>query len=231
MASTFNGFPREMIDFYKELKENNNRDWFNANKDRYLACVAEPALDFIRAMESPIKKKVSPCFMAIPKRSGGSLLRIYRDTRFSKNKTPYKTNLGIHFRHEVGKDVHAPGFYFHFDLDDVFIGAGVWSPASAPLNQIRASIDDQSARWKRIVGKKGFRETFDLYGSTLIRPPRGYQKDHPLIEDLKRKDHIAMTTLKRKDLFRKSIVDQTIHRMKLAMPYVRFLCDALHLPS
>lgn len=220
-----------MIDFYKELKENNNRDWFNANKDRYLACVAEPALDFIRAMESPIKKKVSPCFMAIPKRSGGSLLRIYRDTRFSKNKTPYKTNLGIHFRHEVGKDVHAPGFYFHFDLDDVFIGAGVWSPASAPLNQIRASIDDQSARWKRIVGKKGFRETFDLYGSTLIRPPRGYQKDHPLIEDLKRKDHIAMTTLKRKDLFRKSIVDQTIQRMKLAMPYVRFLCDALHLPS
>ena len=231
MPETFNGFPRELITFYEELKENNNRDWFNANKDRYLACVAEPALDFIRAMEEPLRKKVSPHFTAIPKRSGGSLLRIYRDTRFSKNKTPYKTNLGIHFRHEVGKDVHAPGFYFHFDLDRVFIGAGVWSPATEPLNKIRATIDDHAARWKRIIGKKVFRETFELYGSTLIRPPRGYEKDHPLIVDLKRKDHIAMITLKRKDFFSKSIVDDTIKRMKLAMPYVRFLCDALHLPA
>ena len=231
MAETFNGFPREMVGFYKELKENNDRPWFNANKDRYLACVAEPALNFIRAMEEPLKKKVSKHFTAIPKRSGGSLLRIYRDTRFSKNKTPYKTNLGIHFRHEVGKDVHAPGFYFHFDLDQVFIGAGVWSPCGEPLNMIRATIDDHAARWKRIVGKKVFRETFELYGSTLIRPPRGYEKDHPLIVDLKRKDHIALTTLKQKELFKKSIVDETIKRMKLAMPYVRFLCDALHLPS
>jgi uncharacterized protein (TIGR02453 family) len=178
-----------------------------------------------------LQKKVSPCFTAIAKRSGGSLLRIYRDTRFSKNKTPYKTNLGIHFRHEVGKDVHAPGFYLHFDLEQVFLGAGVWCPPSEPLNQIRATMDDHAARWKRIKGKKAFRETFSLYGNSLIRPPRGYEKDHPLIDDLKRKDHIAMTTLKRSDLFSESIVDQTIDRMKLAMPYVRFLCDALHLPS
>ena len=136
MTQKFNGFSREMVKFYSELRENNERDWFNANKQRYLDDVAEPALDFIRAMEAPLKK-VSPYFTAIPKRSGGSLLRIYRDTRFSKNKTPYKTNLGIHFRHEVGKDVHAPGFYFHFDLDEVFIGAGVWCPASEPLNKIR----------------------------------------------------------------------------------------------
>ncbi len=231
MANTFSGFPREMIDFYSELKENNNRDWFNANKERYLRHVAEPALEFIRAIQAPMKAKVSPYFLAIPKRSGGSLLRIYRDTRFSKNKTPYKTNLGIHFRHEVGKDVHAPGFYFHFDLSEVFLGSGIWCPPSAPLNQIRIGIDDQAARWKRIVRKKVFRETFELYGNSLVRPPRGYENDHPLIEDLKRKDHIAMTTLKRSDLFSRSIVDETINRMKLAMPYVRFLCDALHLPS
>lgn len=231
MTQNFPGFPREMVDFYRELRQNNERDWFNANKDRYLACVAEPALEFIRAIEGPLQKKVSPCFTAIAKRSGGSLIRIYRDTRFSKNKTPYKTNLGIHFRHEVGKDVHAPGFYLHFDLDQVFLGAGVWCPSGEPLNQIRMAIDDQSARWKRIKGKKIFRETFNLYGDTLIRPPRGYEKDHPLIEDLKRKDHIAMTTLKQNDFFSPSIIDEAIGRMKLAMPYVRFLCDALHLPS
>ena len=116
----FTGFPKDLNDFFTELEVNNNRDWFADNKERYLQNVAQPALDFITAMEKPLKK-ISPHFTAVAKRSGGSLMRIYRDTRFSKNKTPYKNNLGIHFRHESGKDVHAPGFYFHYSLDESFI--------------------------------------------------------------------------------------------------------------
>lgn len=139
----FTGFPRDSIKFFKELSKNNNRDWFAENKPRYEESVLNPALRLVIDIEGPLKK-VSPHFLAVSKKSGGSLMRIYRDTRFSKDKTPYKTNLGVHFRHETGKDVHAPGFYFHVDPKEVFVGAGIWRPDSKALNQIRVLIDDDS---------------------------------------------------------------------------------------
>lgn len=230
MAIEFSGFPAGFFKFYKELSKNNERDWFNENKERYLSQVVDPSLEFIAAIE-PKLRKVSPHFLAIPKRSRGSLMRIYRDTRFSKNKQPYKTNLGINFRHEMGKNVHAPGFYFHYGLDEVFLGAGVWGPDKEPLSKIRLTIDDHAARWKRVTRAKKFRDMFELGGSTLKRPPRGYDAEHPLLDDLKRKDHVAMTQLTAADMKTPEIVDITIDRMKRVMPYVRFLCDALHLPS
>jgi len=226
----FRGFPKGLCGFFDELVDNNNRDWFAENKPRYLRDVVDPGLDFIRAMEKPLKK-ISPYFVAVPKRSGGSMMRIYRDTRFSKNKTPYKTNLGIHFRHEAGKDVHAPGFYFHVEPDQVMLGAGIWRPESQALNQIRATIDEYQARWKRIKSKKVMRDTFEFTGDTLIRPPRGYDKKYPLLEDLKRKDFCVTATLKRQDLRSPEIVNVVANHFKIAMPLVRFLCDALHLPS
>ena len=226
----FSGFPSGFFKFYKELSKNNERDWFNANKDRYLDDVVDPALDFIAAME-PKLKKVSPHFLAIAKRSRGSLMRIYRDTRFSKNKVPYKTNLGIQFRHEMGKDVHAPGFYFHYSPNETFLGSGMWRPDSEPLKQIRTTIVDYEARWKRIKSNKKFKETFELSGDSLKRPPRGFDADHKLIEDLKRKDFIAVSPLDAKILKTPEVVDVTIDRLKRSMSFVRFLCDALHLPS
>jgi len=230
MASEFKGFPKAFFSFYRKLEKNNNRDWFNENKQRYLDDVVAPSLEFIEAME-PKLKKISPCFLAVAKRSRGSLMRIYRDTRFSKNKQPYKTNLGIQFRHEMGKDVHAPGFYFHYSTKETFLGAGVWCPASGPLNQIRAGIDDDVAKWKRVSRSKKFTAHYELAGSSLKRPPRGYTADHKLIEDIKRKDHIAVSPLTSKDLASPDIVTLTTDRIRVAMPYVRFLCDALRLPS
>jgi len=230
MPNTFPGFPPGFFKFYKELVKNNERDWFNANKDRYLDDVVAPSLEFIAAIE-PKLKKVSPHFLAIAKRSRGSLMRIYRDTRFSKNKQPYKTNLGIQFRHEMGKDVHAPGFYFHYSPKESFMGAGVWCPDRAPLKQIRTTIVDYSARWKRTVNNKKFKEVFELAGDSLKRAPRDFDPEHKLIEDLKRKDHIAVCPLKAADLKTPEIIDMTIDRIKRSMPYVRFLCDAMHIPS
>lgn len=227
---TFKGFPKSTLKFLAELKDNNDRDWFAENKQRYLDEVVEPGLAFISAMETPLKK-VSPHFLAIAKRSGGSMLRIYRDIRFSKNKSPYKPNLGIQFRHEMGKDIHAPGFYFHAEPGNVFLGAGIWSPDSKALKQIRATIDEFSPRWKRIKSKKTFAEQFEFWGDTLKRPPRDYSADHPLIEDLKRKDHIVLTKFKDRDICSPEFVKEISARMRLAMPYVRFLCDALHLPA
>ncbi len=227
--STFPGFPLGMLHFYEELSHNNNKKWFDKNKQRFEDEVRTPALQFITAMEKPLKK-ISPHFTAVPKKVGGSLMRIYKDVRFSKDKTPYKTNLGIQFRHELGKDVHAPGFYFHVDLNEVFLGAGSWHPCSEELSAYREMIDTEQARWKRVRNNKRFRESWDLVGDSLKRPPRGYEADHPLIEDLKRKDHIAVMKLDHDVLFQEGIVELVADAMKRSKPYVAFLCDALDIP-
>ncbi len=225
----FQGFPRDLTHFLQELKANNNREWFEKNKPRYEQELLVPALSFIASIEKPLAK-VTKHFVAVPKRTGGSLMRIYRDTRFSKDKTPYKTNVGIQFRHELGKDVHAPGFYFHIDADNVFIGAGVWRPAGPVISKIRTFIEDYPARWKRTRNSKGLTSQFEFAGESLKRPPRGYDSEHPLINDLKRKDHIIVSNLKVSDLYDKKIVDKTIARIKTAKPFVKMLCDALHIP-
>ena len=125
------GFTPETIAFLNELSKNNNREWFKANKSRYEELVLDVALRFIQSMQDPLAE-IAPNFIAQPTRVGGSLMRVYRDTRFSKNKTPYKTNVGIQFRHERAKDVHSPGYYVHIATDEVFIGVGMWRPASDP---------------------------------------------------------------------------------------------------
>ncbi len=223
----FPGFDIELLHFLDELGHNNNRDWFAKNKDRYEHAVREPALAFIEAMAVPLKK-ASPHFQAIAKKTGGSLMRIYRDTRFGNDKTPYKTNVGIHFRHEVGKDVHAPGFYLHIEPESVFFGAGIWRPDSPTLASIRNAIDSFPPKWKRARDAKAFRETFELQGDSLKRPPRGYDADHRFIEDLRRKDFIGVMEMSVDSLFDPSIISDVEQGMKNAKPFMRFLCDAIH---
>ena len=138
------GFTPATIRFLTELRNNNNRDWFNANKHRYENDVVAPSLNFITVMDARLKK-ISPHFRAIPKKTGGSLMRVYRDTRFAKDKTPYKTNIGIQFRHELGKDVHAPGFYVHVEPNQVFLGVGIWRPDPKALGKIRGEIHEEEA--------------------------------------------------------------------------------------
>ena len=121
-------FTPQSVAFLSELKANNNRDWFKENKTRYEELVLDVALNFIQSMQGPLEE-IAPNFTAIPKRMGGSLMRVYRDTRFSKNKTPYKTNIGIQFRHEQAKDVHSPGYYVHIDTSRPWERSRV-SPAS-----------------------------------------------------------------------------------------------------
>ena len=127
-------FEPATLRFLEELEDNNNRPWFNENKSRYEVDVLDVALRFIQSMQDPLHE-IAPHFVAQPTRMGGSLMRVYRDTRFSKNKTPYKTNIGIQFRHERARDVHSPGYYLHIEPNDVFLGAGMWRPDTEPLRQ------------------------------------------------------------------------------------------------
>ncbi|TWT95243.1 hypothetical protein Pla108_33860 [Botrimarina colliarenosi] len=229
MPEPFRGFPLGLLHFFEELSTHNNKPWFDANKARYETEVREPALAFIAAMEKPLRK-VSPHFVAAPKKVGGSLMRIHRDVRFGHDKTPYKTNVGIQFRHEVGKDVHAPGFYVHIAPDECFLGAGVWRPDAPSLAAIRERIVEEPAKWKRVRDNKRFSEAWDPAGESLKRPPRGYDANHPLIEDLKRKDHIAGAPLEHDELFTPDLVDRVADAFRRSKGYVDFLCGALRLP-
>jgi len=224
----FAGFPAQTARFLTELAENNEREWFKDNKHRYEEHVLEPALDFINAME-PRLEKISKHFVAIGKRTGGSLMRVYRDTRFSKNKTPYKTNVGIQFRHELGKDVHAPGFYLHIQPKNCFFGAGIWRPDSEALAAIRESIDENSSAWKRARDSKRFVEHFHFGGDRLKRPPRGYAAEHAYIEDLKRKDFIAISEFPINGIRNAEFIDEVAARYATAKPLMKFLCAALNL--
>ena len=227
MASgRYAGFSPETIKFLRQLKKNNNRDWFNENKPRYEEQVLDVALHFIQSMQDPLKE-FAPRFTAIPKRMGGSLMRVYRDTRFSKNKLPYKTNIGIQFRHEQARNVHSPGYYVHIDPDEVFLGAGMWMPESEPLLGIRQRISDKPAEWKRAKGDKTFARHFKLGGTSLIRPPRGFDKEHPMIDDIKRKSFIAIKNMGHEDALSPQFQRKVETAFKAASPYMRFLCKAV----
>jgi uncharacterized protein (TIGR02453 family) len=154
-------------------------------------------------------------------------MRVYRDTRFSKNKLPYKTNIGIQFRHERAKDVHSPGYYVHIDPDEVFIGVGMWRPESAALRQIRERIAARPGEWSHAIGTSAFKRHFSLGGESLQRPPRGFDKDHPLIDDIKRKSFIAVREMTVADCLQPQFQRSVETSFKQATPYMEFLCAAV----
>ncbi len=224
----FTGFGKPTMRFLDELGDNNERAWFAEHKPRYEADVLTPALDFIAAM-GPRIGKLSDHFLAIPKRQGGSLMRPYKDTRFSRDKTPYKTNVGIQFRHELGKDVHAPGFYVHIEPGACFIGAGMWHPEPGALAKIRGRILEAPDEWKKVRGDKRFAAAWALGGSSLARPPRGVDRDHPWVEDLKRKDFIAGCDIGDDAVALADFPDFVAAQFTAAAPLMRFLCRTLDL--
>jgi uncharacterized protein (TIGR02453 family) len=224
-----NPFGPGLLRFLRALERRNERAWFDANKQRYEDEVREPALQFIRSMR-PKLAKISPFLVANDRKVGGSLMRVYRDVRFSKDKRPFKTNLGIQFRHVEGKDVHAPGLYFHVQPGTVFLGAGMWHPEAQALAAVRAAIDRDPKTWKRVRDNKRFKEQWELRGDSLKRPPRGFDPDHPMIEDLRRKDHIAICDLDEQDLARPDLVDFVAGRFRATRNFMAWQAAALAIP-
>jgi len=222
-------FSRKTIKFLKELEANNNREWFAVNKQRYEDEVRTPAFEYIDAMEKHMAK-ISPFIVVSSKKVGGSLMRVHKDIRFSKDKTPYKTNIGINFRHARGRDVHAPGFYLHIEPSECFIGAGIWRPESNTLKNVRTLMDEYPKEWKKLSSSITSKGGFAFGGDSLKRPPIGFAKDHPLLEDLKRKDVIAMQNFKVSDVYAKDFEKTTAKLFKAVAPLVKFICEADDLP-
>lgn len=221
-------FTQQTLEFLSALQENNNRAWFELHQQEYEENVRTPALAFISDMAEDMRK-ISSHFPAVSKKMGGSLMRIYRDTRFSRDKTPYKTNIGIQFRHDAGKDVHAPGYYVHVEPGECFIGVGLWHPDADALFKIREAIAQKSDAWLAARNDEAFRTHFTLEGESLANAPRGFAKDHPLVDDLKRKDFIGMAQLAETTLTSKNLRTHVTERFRQAGPYMSFLCRALDL--
>jgi uncharacterized protein (TIGR02453 family) len=222
-------FTPSMFTFLQELAEHNDREWFKDHKDRYVEAVQEPAVAFILAV-TPGLGRISPQIRADARPVGGSLFRIQRDTRFSKDKTPYKTHTGIHFRHASAADVHAPGFYLHLQPGEVFAAAGIWRPEGEAARRIRRAIVDDPTGWRRAAHAKAFAARYALTGDVLKRPPTGFPGDGPFAADLLRKDFIAEARLSEKAATAPGFAREYVDLCRAAAPFMRFLCGALDLP-
>jgi uncharacterized protein (TIGR02453 family) len=220
-------FTSETFAFLKGLAEHNDREWFAANRDRYEHLVREPALDFITDFAGPLAS-ISEHFTADARKAGGSLFRIQRDTRFSSDKSPFKTNTGMHFRHLAARDVHAPGFYLHIEPRACFAGVGIWRPEAAVAGRIRSAIVGDPDAWGAATTCFGAAWKFE--GEMLKRPPRGFDPEHPLVEDLRRKDFVATTPLTQRRVTAGGFLEDYAALCTAGAPFVAFVCRALGLP-
>ena len=176
---------------------------------------------------APLLEAISRHFVASDKKVGGSLMRVHRDVRFSKDKAPYKTNVGIQFRHEAGKDVHAPGFYVHLSPLECFLGAGMWHPESSALRSVREGIVSDPKGYEEVAMGKSFTRWFELEGESLTRAPKGFDPEHPLIDELRRKDHIGVHRLAAEDFTKPGAVAKIAKRFEAAAPYMEWMCRAV----
>jgi len=229
MATKFTAFEPSLFDFLRDLSKNNNREWFQQNKPRYQSQVVAPVCQFVEAM-MPRMEKISNAINVDPRPHGGSMFRIYRDARFSKDKRPYKENVGCHFRHRAGKDAHAPGYYIHLEPGNVFFGGGVWLPPADVLGKMREAIDVKQKRWLSLRNSKKIQAYGGIQGEGLKNPPRGYSQDHPCIDDLKRKSLFVMHRVDEADVVEATFFSLINKVYKDIAPFMEFLTVAVGLP-
>lgn len=228
-------FTPELFRFFTDLRENNRKEWFEANRDRYEEQVLEPCRIFVLALR-PHLRRISPHFQAEPRIRGGSLFRIHNNRRFHPDRPPYKTHAGIQFRHTAGGDVHAPGFYLHLEPEGAGEGEygqggcmaamGVWRPDRDTLTAIRDAIVDDPDGWIRVSRAPRFHAALELGGDALKRGPAGYDREHPMIEDLKRKDFVASVGLTEAEVVEDGFVERYADLCQAGAPFVRWLCEA-----
>ena len=222
--------------FLRALRRNNRRGWFHAHKDEYEAAVRQPCLRLITDLGEPLRT-ISTQLVASPRSVGGSLFRIHRDTRFSGDKSPYKTYAGMSFFHAATKAtargslgtaalgrLDAPVLYLHLEPGASFTGGGIWHPQPQTLKRLRDFLIDNPRSWTRATRERAFTRVFELTGDTLSRPPRGYDPAHALIGDLKRKDFVASAQLADADLLRPDLVRLLMRRFVLMRPMLDWLC-------
>jgi uncharacterized protein (TIGR02453 family) len=216
-------FTPAFFTFLRDLKRHNDRAWFADNKARYIELVEAPMLQFI-ADFAPHLKNISRAFVADKRRMGGSMFRIYRDTRFAADKSPYKTWTAARFPHEARTKVEGvPAFFMHLGPGDSFGGGGVYHVNMPQLTKIRRAIVESPRDWAKV------RARVDVQGDQLKRAPAGFSASHEHIDDLKRQNFFAMTKFTEDDVVANGFMDTFTAACERVAPLVQFQTKAMGL--
>ena len=221
----FEGFPKECVGFLKQLKRNNNREWFEKHKEEYERNVKAPMLSFVAALQ-PHFARFAQEFDLNPKRS---IFRIYRDVRFSSDKTPYKTHVAAHFvLRGMPKGFIGSGYYIQFEPGEFFVGGGIYLPDGNQLKNIRKAIAARGDEFLSIIENRRFKKRFAPFDwSKLQRVPKGYDETNPMADWLKYKQFFVGVSLPEAKCHSESLLDETARICEEASPLVRFLNKSL----
>ena len=211
------------LKFLKDLKKNNNKPWFDANRKRYEAAKTDFA-NFIQQVIDLYGKKDKSI---APLKAKDCMFRINRDVRFSKDKSPYKTNFGASINKGGKKAMNTAGYYFHLEPGQLFVGGGLYQPMPPELNKVRQEVDYCFDEFKKITSSKKFKSVYkDLDKSkefTLSRVPKGYEADNPAADYLKLKSFIAFRLLSDKEATSKPLLKITVDSFEALSPLINFL--------
>lgn len=222
-------FSNASLRFLRNLARHNNREWFHAHKADYETHVREPFQRLLIDLQ-PALAQISAHYRSEPGRSGGSLYRIYRDTRYTNDKSPYKNWQGARLFHARRKQVEAPAFYLHLEPGASFVGAGIWHPEPDTLRRIRHFILDNPGGWKAAAHGAAFRRRFDLDDSEMLtRAPRGFPDTFEFAPDLRRKNFVALRTLDDATVTGPRLRRTIETDLAGLAPLVDYLCAALDL--
>lgn len=215
-------FTPELFTFLRELKAHNTREWFEANRQRYASAVEAPMLHFIDDLR-PRLAAISPAFVVDPRRTGGSMFRIYRDTRFSADKSPYKTHVAARFSHKQQEKGQAgPGFYLHLEPGDSLGGGGIYRPDTPMLTRIRRTMIEDGKAWRAVK-----RAGIEIEGDSLTRVPAGYPASHPFADDLRRKDLYTLVSFTQREVCGRDFMERYVETCRRVAPLVSFLTRSL----
>lgn len=224
---TFNGFPKTFTKFFADLTLNNSKIWFNDHKTDYEQYVLEPSRAFVVTMGERLSE-ISPDINAIPV-VNKSLFRLNRDTRFSKDKSPYKTNLGIFFWEGTRKRMECPGYYFHVETDNLMLGGGMHTFPKDILESYRkVTVGEKSGKELIKVINAMKEENLSVHGAFYKRVPQGYDPNHSNSELLKHNGLYTMVETKiPKEFYSEKLIDYCFERFKKMYPLHQWLISYL----
>jgi uncharacterized protein (TIGR02453 family) len=220
VSSGFPGFPPEMVQFLRALKRNNRREWFQPRKHLYEQQVKEPMLELVTALNGDFMK-FAPNFVTEPKKA---VFRIYRDTRFSADKTPYKTHVAASFWRRGSDYTGAGGFYFSVSHDQIEVAGGIWHPSPETMLLVRTHIAASYPEMRRILANKKSRKLVgDLQGEELTRAPKGFDPQHPALDLIKKKDWILDVSLDSALATTPKLYREIVDRFRAIAPLIEYL--------
>jgi uncharacterized protein (TIGR02453 family) len=222
-------FSDKTFKFLRALARHNDREWFHAHKADYESQLRQPFLRLLTDLQ-PVLAGISPHFRADPKGVGGSLFRIHRDTRFSNDKTPYKSWQGARLYHERARQVAAPSFYLHLEPGECFVGGGLWHPETGTQRRIRQFIVDNPGGWQRAAHDPGVRKRYTLESSDmLMRVPAGFPADFAHADDLRHRNFVITRALDDADVAGTDLLSILGQDLAAIAPFMDYLCAALDL--